>query len=199
MTPEQMTRQFALKLHSLHDDDRTWILNQLDDVTSQEFKSLLRELEEIGLEPGSPLSLIEGESDNQTRYIPENPYGSGRLESILATACQSTIEYVLKDEPPVLRNICMQLYPWSWMNNKSNQQSTIDGSVIPDSSGKYTPKVRQALVRVLANRIQLAPKLACNELVSSRTRQRNTSSNSTTMKRMAKKLGILRGYLPWRR
>jgi hypothetical protein len=201
MTPTPETRKFALKLHSLHDDDRTWILNQLDDVTHQEFKNLLRELEEIGLEPGSSLCLNEKETKSQAKYahVPVHPYASGRFESILATARPSTIQHILKDEPAVLSNICIQLYPWPWLNNKLVQTSSTGRSAITQSSGKHTQKVKEVLIRALANRIQLAPDYVSGELTAPSLRKHNTTDNYTFLKRIAKKIGILRGRLPWQR
>ena len=182
MTSAQAARKLALKLHALHEDDRDWILERLDDATRQEFKSLLRELEEIGLEPGSSLCLNEDKTDGQVRSVPELSYSSGGCGAILAAASSSTLQWILKDEHPALRNICMQLYPWPWLDNKLGQKSSVGGSLSPDPFGKHTQKVREALIRALANRIQSIPDLGSSELNATLVKEHSAATNHTIFK-----------------
>lgn len=95
------TRRAALTLHSLSETDRQWIMDSLPSETSARLRSLLDEITELGLQPGTPglvaqvdLSPPDPDSGSQAVMTFEE-IGAARLAHVMQAEPAEVIEAVL--------------------------------------------------------------------------------------------------------
>lgn len=152
-------RVMALKLHSLHQDDREWILSQLDPASYKHLQPLLDELQELGFKVDLGLvDSIQHETYPNTAHKSEDRYW-------IDSATSGQIKKIFDKEPGFLLNCLSSQHEWKWLHG-FNQSLATDARITPSRSKhkKITPNARSALFKAVAHRIKVEDKLPGDEV-----------------------------------
>ncbi|MBI2308408.1 MAG: hypothetical protein HYU78_13980 [Rhodocyclales bacterium] len=150
-------RQYALKLHALSANDRNWILAQLPPDTQDRLRSLIGELEEIGLQ------VDQGLLDTLAMRGEEAPDDAGagdaahlRNVRLLDRADSRWIAAALKGEPAVVRSAIEGAHAWAWLSPVGADATAAVQATRPSMSPPRlgpSARVRAALVAQLARKM----------------------------------------------
>ncbi|WP_005034705.1 hypothetical protein [Holophaga foetida] len=108
-------RKAALLLHSLGEEDRAWLLGQVDTTERHSLERMLQELQELGIpeDPG-----IIGEVIAQAPLPLAAPVRiaseANDWEAVLREADPAILERVLRDDPPGVTARLLLMVDWPW-------------------------------------------------------------------------------------
>jgi hypothetical protein len=103
-------RRAALTLHALQENDRRWVLRQLDARAQQALQGLLAELTELGIPADGTLIEQALRAPHTTQQAAEQ--AEWRRE--LAASDPECLQAVLGREPPALVARILDAGPWPW-------------------------------------------------------------------------------------
>lgn len=148
-------RIFALKLHALHQEDREWILSQLDAETQSRLAPLLDELDELGFEIDptifDELKVNKTPLDKNAQAV-SMPFDMESLAAIDA-ASPSQIEIVFDQEPGIFLQTLKAIRNWKWTPDFSAEHSVSMRQSLPINSAYPSVAVRQALIKAVARQL----------------------------------------------
>lgn len=140
-----VARRLALRLYSLHANDRDWLLRQLESEPKAQLTALLDEIREIGLEVDPQLLALTDRSEESTAEA------CARIATVTASAaCQ-----VLRTEPSIVRRYLAHTERWPWLNELDKEQEMLvhGNTELSKQAQRLTPRARQALLRAFASRL----------------------------------------------
>lgn len=124
-------RKAALLLHALHDRDRGWLLERLPDSDRSGLRSLLAELEALGIPVdrdlldevirpardagSSPRAAVDG-PESQPKAVSEDRVRDETVRS-LEQAAPDRLATILRDEPAGLIAVLLAVHPWPWKDH----------------------------------------------------------------------------------
>ncbi|MGY1490774.1 hypothetical protein ACW4YW_15315 [Methylobacillus pratensis] len=180
--PMDASRRLVLKLHTLHEEDRAWLLGQLPQEERIELQALLNELSELGiqLEPedieqiySQPVAKTQAELEADAADI-----------QVINRATLSQIDIVFDGEPAVLMHHLLAMYPWTWKGDWQERRREMGLS--PDTKAvQPTQAVQRALLKAVAE--QLRSQELLFEQPSLVSTQQSLQANGSEWKR----------FLPW--
>lgn len=160
-------RIFALKLHSLHQEDREWILSQLDSEARSRLAPLLEELNELGFEVDP--STFRALENSKTELDKKARLGSMTFDMAsiakIDSASPSRIEIIFDQEPGIFLQTLTAIYPWQWAADSFSKSSEPSRQhYTPTESAPPSATVRQALVRAVARQLSSQEHIGSTEL-----------------------------------
>lgn len=159
-------KKTALKLHSLSDADREWILGKLEAAHREKLSGMLEELSSLGIPRQRDLMKTIDESiiDESTHKPPAAPKKEKALpEPVrdLVGAQPEILQVILKSEPPAIKAAVLLAYDWPW------RQAVLEVFTDPlrlsvektmaQLKGRLTEKVNEAIIEVLAGKLGRVP------------------------------------------
>ena len=153
-------RLIALKLHALHEEDREWIVSQLDMTTRSRLSPLLKELSELGFQLDKSLvsaALQAGVAENGS-VAKSDDYLEAESIAAINTASLSHLALVFEQEPKVLFRSLAAIRSWRWAGqfeskefqyNLTGQASQADGIGV----SKLKNAARRALIVAVAKQL----------------------------------------------
>lgn len=151
-------RQVALLLHGLTDQDRSWLLGQLEPDQKDHVMDLLTELRELGMpaDPGIAEKALSSAS-NDAHAVPVNPARDARDQ--LRAADASTIHRVLAGEPLLLVAMLLAAEPWPWTEHYLSMQEPAKAGRLVElaQDGPGGTVLRDQVLRAVATRLGDVP------------------------------------------
>lgn len=177
-------RAIALRLHGLHEEDRVWILAQLDPAARSTLTALLEELATLGFAAAPELR-------NFATLAPvtvpaDMPEPLTAAEAAVDEADVMAIRQLLSDEPAAVRHCLLGMRRWQWLESAAFGPESERAARLP------TPNVRQAVVQALADRIAATPTNVARGDVSSSVGIAPVASGGQPL------LSRLKAVWPWR-
>lgn len=147
------SRRLALRLHALHASDRAWILSRIDCEARTRLESMLQELDNLGFRiDQETLDSLAGQTPDPESHPAVDTYRQ-HLE-LLSKAQPEWMLKHLKGEPSAILDCLATAYAWPWLATLQAADALGTG---PVQRGEPqlgpTPRVRQALLAELAQRI----------------------------------------------
>lgn len=175
-------RKLALKLYALHEQDRRWLLDQLDASAQAEIMPLLNELQTLGVQ----VDLEDLQHMGKLNTASVERAATPEDVQLIDRASLSQIDIVFDSEPPVLLQRLQALRAWRWRSEDVLRQ----GEVPPASARNMTPAAQQALLKVVA------AQLARQEAVFAIEPLRQAHASAVPA---ADLLSRLKGWMSWAR
>lgn len=139
------SRRLALRMHALHEEDRSWLLAQLEDAPRQQLITLLEEVREIGLIPDAEL-LMTAADEAQDRSM-----SSDEATIRIGMASPLTVCRALRNEPSSVRRYLSQARPWPWLRHLDQEQlAFLQGREDEAKLLSLPPKAQHALLQAFA-------------------------------------------------
>lgn len=151
------TRQAALCLHGLCREDRQWLIEQLRTEQQTQLKTLLAELEEIGIprQFGGATSTVGLKQERD--QIESNSKLSNSISYIDAARSEDVYD-ILEREPRPITYAVIEHYPWRWQDVVRARCQLRDGNINADPTqtegGALPEKLRQGIIEVFAQRLR---------------------------------------------
>lgn len=158
------TRIVALKLHSLHHDDREWILSQLDTVTQSRLSPLLEELSVLGFNVDADLINSVRDVAHDSASVSEVAGYLRKVQlddecvSMVNLASIAQIDLVFDQEPPIFLQTLVAMQTWSWLSSVADRTDVRRRPSLPQAYGDegYKPptlSAQRALLKVVARQL----------------------------------------------
>ena len=180
-------RKLALKLYALHEQDRRWLLDQLDASAQAEIMPLLNELQTLGVQ----VDLEDLQHMGKLNTASVERAATPEDVQLIDRASLSQIDIVFDSEPPVLLQRLQALRAWRWRSEDVWRQGPVQqGSTQQAGARHMTHAAQQALLKVVA--AQLARQEAVFAIEP--LRQAHVSDVPAT-----DLLSRLKGWMPWAR
>lgn len=177
------SRRLVLKLHTLHEEDRVWLMGQLPQEERIELQALLNELSELGIQI-EPEDIEQISSQPVAKTQTELEADAADIQAV-NRATLSQIDIVFDGEPAVLMNQLLALYPWAWRGYW--QQRRREMGLSPDFKAVQTTQaVQRALLKAVADQLRNQELLFEQPSLISTTQQ-SLQANGSGWKR----------FLPW--
>lgn len=185
-------RQYALKLHALSADDRDWILAQLPSDTQDRLRSLIGELEDIGLQVDQHLLDTLAASKDEAQYgAAAGDEAHLRNVRLLDRADSRWVAAALKGEPAALRSAIEGAHAWTWLSPAGSDAMPPAQTARPGMSAPRlgpSARVRAALVAQMARKM-VADEQSGREDVCAKRQPAETGD----------RVSVGGKWLPWRR
>lgn len=155
-------KKTALKLHSLSDADREWILGKLEAAHREKLSGMLEELSSLGIPRQRDLMQTIDESIiDESSYKPPTAPKKEKLPPgpirDLVGAQPEIIQTILKSEPPAINAAVLLAYNWPWRQDVMEAfTDPVRQSVektMAQLKGGLTEKVNEAILEVLARKL----------------------------------------------
>jgi flagellar motor switch protein FliG len=159
-------KKTALKLHSLSDADREWILGKLEATHREKLSAMLEELSSLGIPRQRDLmqtideSIIDEPSHKPQTGPKKEKVPPGPLRDLIG-ARPEILQAILKSEPPAINAAVLLAYDWPW------RQAVLEAFTDPvrqsvektmaQLKGRLTGKVNGAIIEVLAGKLCRIP------------------------------------------
>lgn len=160
-------RVIALKLHSLHEEDRAWVMSQLDSSKRQVLQLLLDELQELKLKVDAPLlESIKKQTKPSTTTSSNNNNHIQRIDA----ASSLQIKEIFEEEPKFLFNCLAAQHKWQWLSEFNKRFKTEIPNVAPykNKHKNITPNAKQALFKVVENKLGTVAQFSAPETYAER-------------------------------
>lgn len=155
-------RRLALRLHSMHEADRSWLLQQIEAEPRQKLMALLDEIRALGLVPDASMLAFASDACGNGSSQPE----AGLHIGMTAAA---KVFHALRNEPAFVRRYLSQAQQWPW-RNELDQEQALFLQCVPEEMAQHpqcrlAPSAHRALLQAFAEQIsetdipavQLAP------------------------------------------
>lgn len=145
-------RLIALRLHALHEDDRNWILGQMEPEARRALVDLLAELKQLGF---SALPELRKRAKRSTApgEAADRPMDCDAI-AVIDRADAEQVWQHLRGESEAVRRCLLTAHPWRWREDLQRQQPLTPVAAARAEPGQETTaRVRQALIAALARRI----------------------------------------------
>lgn len=145
-----MDRVIALKLYSLHEDDRAWLLSQIDPLANKRLIQLLSELEELKFKVDSALVNAVNTTAHRAKQVL-----SEEVRRIDSTSFRQ-IETIFDNEPKFLLSCLAMQYEWKWLSDfkKSTRTATQGTTASINQLSDITANAKEALFTAVAKRVK---------------------------------------------
>jgi hypothetical protein len=162
-------RQAALLLHAMRQEDRHWLLEQLDAAARESLTALLDELHHLGIPPERELLV---QATQQAGVLPADAMpmrapaasalpsdGDRELDDLVRSmraASPEAIAAVLRNEPPGLIVALLRIGIWPWTDDVLQRLGGLKRRQVEDllpSAGKTPLKFARALLRLLVPKV----------------------------------------------
>lgn len=167
-------RKVALKLHGLETSDREWLFQQLPEEYHSDLRTMLQEMEEIGIPKdgqedrqsntdfGNNLYVDEkkdlsGLEEVQSEELPTNSHVPDYVNQI-EQAPKLIVFELLDNEPNGVVATILAFYSWYWLREYLNRckakQRKILARLAKEIKAKSTPKLIEHTVVIFSHLIQ---------------------------------------------
>lgn len=189
-------RILALRLQSLHEDDRAWILSQIEPGARTILTGLLEELRQLGF--SALPALRESAATLSARRPADVPNAESDAIAIVDGASADVVWQYLRSEPDAIRRCLFAAHPWRWLATLHQEQAIIlsqkGSSRTEPTQAQVTPRVRRALIVALARQVS-----ARNEAAGERRATTATRSNAAKPKLRERITTHMKASFPWLR
>lgn len=161
--PESYLRHLALVLHSLHEEDRLWLIEHVDASTKNTVDQYLRELADLGIPRDSNL-VNEWLNEYQQSTSEKNEFEGDETTRFVNCQNAALMFSLLKDEPIPCLVATLKLRNWRWesefiglfdlLARRELQTSLAASRQISSADASVSKKFNESLLRHLVTAIE---------------------------------------------